>query len=125
MIGIWKLYQLPLLLCAAIIWLIHFAQTDIPVYNGFWWIVLSFSAMTMMISVFLNRFKAKGVNLFFSGFAVVKAIKFFLSLLLLLLLSVYYPDFVSFNCVVVGFLFLVTLVVDTGLLLYFARSYKR
>lgn len=123
--NIWKLYEVPILLIAVVNWLILYAFSDAPVYEGFWWIILFFSAVTLLYSVFLkNGSRGRPVN-FFSYFAIGKALKFFLSVALLLLLSVFYPESIVESCITVGILFLVTLIVDTGLLLRFARNLKK
>lgn len=125
MMQIWKIYEIPVLLVAILNWLILYVFAEPILYEGFWWIVLFFSAITFMYSALLQQARNKRPVNFFSWFAIGKAIKFFLSVALLLLLAILYPDAMVNSCITVGLLFLVTLIVDTSLFLRFARSLKR
>ncbi|MEG1586379.1 MAG: hypothetical protein RR346_05850 [Bacteroidales bacterium] len=123
--SIWKFYEVPILLVALVNWLILFAFSDGPVYEAFWWILLFFSVITLLFSLLLEGCRRLRPVNFFSYFTIGKVLKFVLSIALLLGLSVFYPEMVVECCVTVGALFLVTLIVDTGVFLRFARSLKK
>lgn len=122
---IWKYYEIPILMVALINWLLLYVFSESLFYGGFGWCVVYFSVITLLFSSLLEHGRnSRPVNIF-SYFTIGKALKFFFSILFLLLVIIRYPEAVVSNSITIGLLFLVTLIVDTTLFMRFARTLKK
>lgn len=121
---VWKIYEIPILLVAVLNWLALYAFSYESVYIGFWWIVLFFSFITLLFSLLIEWSQKSSPINFFTCFALGKALKFILSVGFLLLVFITEQDNLEYYCITIGLLFLVTLIVDTGLFLKFTRTLK-
>lgn len=122
---IWKYYELPILIVAFINWLLLYALSASPSYEGLGWSVVYFSIITLLFSVLLEYGRSKQSGNLYTYFTIGKVLKFFFSILFLLLLVLGYPEVVVSNSITVGLLFLVTLFVDTTLMLRVVPKLKK
>ena len=120
----WLNYEIPLLLVALVNWLLLYAFTASPVFIGFWWVLLAFSLMTFLLSLLLQwGEKRRPLNLL-TCITGGKAMKFMATIALLLVCLLWDPDEFMNYCITIGLFFLSTLIVDTALILRFARMMK-
>ncbi|MEG1615294.1 MAG: hypothetical protein RR202_03410 [Bacteroidales bacterium] len=124
MIRIWKYYETPLLLVAFLNWLFLYAFSTGNVYEGFWWVVLFFSVITALFSALLAWGEKKRPMNFFTCLTVGKVMKFVFSTGFLMVCILLDPGQILNFSVTTALLFLVTLIVDTALVLRFARFLK-
>ncbi len=121
---IWKIYELAIIGVALINWLILevFVGT---VYKAFWWIIIVYSLITFGFSMLLAWGEKKRPMNFFTCFTAGKALKFMATLALLLVCMLVNPEHTIQYVVTAGSLFLVTLIIDTAVVLKFARFLRR
>lgn len=104
-------------------WIILEAFTG-TVYPAFWWIVLFFSGITLAYSLLLTWGEKKRPMNFFTCFTAGKVMKFMATIGLMLVCMLKDQENQAQYLITIGVLFLITLVVDTALVLRFARYLK-
>ena len=117
MMKLWKYYEIPLFIIAFFMYMLYygFFLESYLIYISLFFIV--YSCVTLFTSFILKQSFDKGYLTFFNCFIFCKALKFFITLILILYFFYEENIMYEYGLLIIEMFFLVTLLSDTNLFL--------